>query len=137
VPLSHLDATALVLLPGEEFQELNALECDENGEGCSCPEQPCSAIARITGEVLLGMGCYCDDDFVEREDCKYSDETILSGGRRHLQDIASGSVLSAIPISADVSITGAPPAVVKLSFFQKIIQLILSIIRTLTGGLIG
>jgi len=88
------------------MQELNPVACNEDGTVCTCPEPPCQSIAKLHGVILLGMGCYCKDDFVEEDGvCEYADGSILGG--RSLQG-GDESALSSKGFEIQVTVARAP-----------------------------
>lgn len=62
------DATVNVLMPGEPFQELYPLCTTQNGQTTCIPCPPgknCAIGAQVSGQVLIGLGCWCGDPFVD------------------------------------------------------------------------
>lgn len=124
-PLS--DATVKFLLPQFEFQELE--QVDEYGR-CTNLANPaaCTTIARVTGTVLLGMGCYCADP--TPESC---DSTLVPPGDRKLQQ----SGLSMVTLEAEVVIVGSiEESTEPESLLQMIVNFILWILSFLSFGLL-
>jgi len=136
---SFSDATTKILLPQFEFQELEQL--DANGV-CTNANDPsaCWTTARVTGTVLLGQGCYCEDTDPKPTDCS---TTLGAGGTRKLQQ-QSGLSMTAIDI--EFVVTGGSPVETDGTeggcsgligcFIQSVLLFIALILSFLTLGLL-
>ena len=86
------DATVNVLMPGEPFQEL--YPCD--GVNCVCPAgETCALDALISGQVLVGLGCWCEP-FTDTNGNGIPD-ACEDDSRRHLQE----NQLYVVPITEE------------------------------------